>query len=98
MVKNPGWDRGDHHRKRIGVALGGGVVRGMAHVGVLSVLKEANIPIDIVSGTSAGAIVAACFCSGMESSPIERVCLEIYLVAAPTSCLARTRVWLALLV
>ena len=71
MVTNPGWDPGDHHRKRVGVALGGGVVRGMGHVGVLSVLKEANIPIDIVSGTSAGAIVAACFCSGMEPEQLK---------------------------
>ncbi|OGO35225.1 MAG: hypothetical protein A2W35_11010 [Chloroflexi bacterium RBG_16_57_11] len=43
----------------------------MAHVGVLSVLEEANIPIDFVSGTSAGAIVAACFCSGMESTRLK---------------------------
>jgi NTE family protein len=42
------------------------VVRGLAHVGVLSVLEEAGIPIDLVSGTSAGAIVGACYAAGLE--------------------------------
>jgi NTE family protein len=43
----------------------------MAHVGVLSVLEEAKIPIDYVSGTSAGSIVAACFCAGMDSCQLK---------------------------
>ena len=41
-------------RKRVGVALGGGAARGPAHIGVLTVLERANIPIDFVAGTSAG--------------------------------------------
>lgn len=71
LVENEGWERMGHQRIRVGIALGGGVVRGMAHVGVLSVLEEANIPIDFVSGTSAGAIVAACFCAGMDSAQLK---------------------------
>jgi NTE family protein len=52
--------------RRIGLALGGGVVRGLAHVGVLEALEEAGIPIDFISGTSAGAVVAACYAAGIE--------------------------------
>lgn len=44
--------------------MGGGVVRGLAHIGVLEVLVQAGIPIDVVAGTSAGAIVAVGYCSG----------------------------------
>jgi len=51
-------------RKRVGLALGGGVVRGIAHLGVLSVLVEAGVPIDCVSGTSVGALIAAAYASG----------------------------------
>ena len=51
-------------RKRVGLALGGGVGRGLAHIGVLSVLERAGIPIDYVSGTSAGSIVGAVYCAG----------------------------------
>ncbi len=53
-------------RLRVGLALGGGVVRGIAHVGVLSVLHEAHIPVDYIAGTSAGAIVGACYAAGMD--------------------------------
>lgn len=49
---------------RIGIALGGGVVRGWAHLGVLEVLQSAGIKIDLASGTSAGSIVALGLCAG----------------------------------
>jgi NTE family protein len=51
-------------RKRVGLALGGGVVRGIAHLGVLAVLVEAGVPIDFISGTSVGALIAAAYASG----------------------------------
>lgn len=51
-------------RKKIGVALSGGGIRGTAHIGVLKVFVENNIPIDFISGTSAGAIVAAMYACG----------------------------------
>jgi NTE family protein len=47
---------------RVGLALGGGVGHGLAHIGVLSVLGREGIPIDCVAGTSAGALVGA-FCA-----------------------------------
>jgi len=49
---------------RIGVALGGGFARGIAHVGVLNVLERENIPIHCIAGVSAGSIIAAAFASG----------------------------------
>jgi NTE family protein len=49
----------------IGVALGGGFARGIAHVGILKVLEEENIPIRVVAGTSVGALIGACYCSGL---------------------------------
>src|SRR5579864_3014616 len=51
-------------RPRVGLALGGGFARGIAHVGVLKVLVENHIPIDALAGTSAGAIAAATYASG----------------------------------
>jgi NTE family protein len=53
----------------IGVALGGGFARGIAHIGVLKVLEEEGIPIRVVTGTSVGALIGACYCSGL--SPAE---------------------------
>jgi NTE family protein len=60
----------EHARKRIGLALGGGVVRGLAHIGVLAVFQEAGIPIDFVAGTSAGSLVGASFCAGLDIEEI----------------------------
>ena len=51
-------------RPRLGLALGGGFARGIAHVGVLKVLVENQIPIDALAGISAGSIAAAAFASG----------------------------------
>lgn len=53
-------------RKRVGLALGGGVARGPAHIGVLAVLEREGIPIDCVAGTSAGALIGAAYCAGLE--------------------------------
>ena len=44
-------------RKKVGLVLGGGGAKGVAHIGVLKVLEEAGIPIDYIAGTSMGAIV-----------------------------------------
>ncbi|PYX47952.1 MAG: hypothetical protein DMG79_12965, partial [Acidobacteria bacterium] len=57
----------------IGVALGGGFARGMAHIGVLRVLEQENIPVRIVTGTSVGALIGACYCSGLSLSELEDV-------------------------
>lgn len=52
-------------RKKIGIALSGGAARGFAHLGVLRVLAENNIPIDYIAGTSAGSIVGAGVACGL---------------------------------
>ena len=49
---------------RLGLALGGGFARGLAHIGVLGVLEQNNIPVHCIAGVSAGAIVAAAYASG----------------------------------
>lgn len=48
-------------RKKIGLALGGGFARGLAHIGVLEVLEREGIPIDIIAGTSIGSAVGALY-------------------------------------
>lgn len=59
-------------RPRIGLVLSGGGARGAAHLGVLKVLEELHVPVDIVVGTSAGAIVGAAYASGMPVRDIEK--------------------------
>ena len=56
---------------RIGLALGGGFARGIAHVGVLRVFEQHRIPVHAISGVSAGAMVAAAFASGSNAAEIE---------------------------
>jgi NTE family protein len=51
-------------KKKIGIALGGGTMRGMTHIGVLEVIAENKIPIDYLVGCSSGAIVAAAYACG----------------------------------
>jgi len=57
----------------IGVALGGGFARGMAHIGVLKVLEQEGIPVRIIAGTSVGALIGACYCSGLSIEELEDV-------------------------
>jgi len=59
-------------RPRIGLVLSGGGARGGAHLGVLKVLEEMHIPVDVIVGTSAGAIVGAAYASGMPLPQIEK--------------------------
>ena len=58
---------------KIGLALGGGFARGVAHVGILKALEKESIPIHCVTGVSAGAIVAAAYASGTEPDEIGRI-------------------------
>ncbi len=58
---------------RIGIALGGGFARGIAHVGILRVLERENIPLHCVTGVSAGAVVAAAYASGATTDQIAAV-------------------------
>jgi NTE family protein len=62
---------------RIGLALGGGAARGFAHIGVLQVLEEQGIKLDVIVGTSAGSVVATLYASG--KTPAEMVNLAMTL-------------------
>lgn len=62
----------DKKRLKVGLALGSGGVRGFAHIGVIKVLKENNIPIDYVVGSSIGAIIGGLYCHGEDIEIIEK--------------------------
>lgn len=61
----------------IGLALGGGFARGIAHIGVLKVLEEASIPVQFVTGTSVGALIGAAYCSGLSAAEMEEIALRV---------------------
>lgn len=60
-------------RPRVGLALSGGAARGLAHVGVLRALEEHAIPIDVIAGTSAGALVGGVYAAGLPLDEIEKI-------------------------
>ena len=51
---------------KIGLVLGGGAARGYAHIGVLKVLEEENIPVDLIAGTSMGSMIGAYYAGGYD--------------------------------
>ena len=57
----------------IGIALGGGFARGLAHIGVLKVFEEEGIPISFVAGTSVGSVIGAAYCSGISAKELEEI-------------------------
>src|SRR5215831_16311803 len=61
----------------IGIALGGGFARGIAHIGVLKVLEEEKIPLSFVAGTSVGALIGAAYCSGLSTAELEEVARRV---------------------
>jgi len=65
----------DSERPRVALVLGSGGTRGIAHIGVLRALRQHGIPVDLVVGCSAGSLVGALFCSGMEQDKMERIAL-----------------------
>jgi len=64
-------------RPRIGLVLSGGGARGFAHVGVLKALEAARVPVDVIVGTSMGAIVGGLYASGMTADDLEREILAV---------------------
>ena len=69
--------KGDFHRlarrlcgKSVGLVVGGGGARGLAHVGVIRALEEAGIPIDIIGGTSIGAFIGAVYAQDADVVPM----------------------------
>ncbi len=60
-------------RPKVGLALAGGFARGIAHIGVLRVLRDAGIHVDAVAGTSVGALIGAAYCAGTPLEEMERI-------------------------
>lgn len=68
---------GAAHRPRIGLVLSGGGARGAAHIGVLKVLEQMNVPVDAIAGTSMGAVVGGLYASGLSARDIEKIMTSI---------------------
>ena len=63
-------------QQKIGLVLSGGGATGLAHIGVLKALEEYNIPIDYITGTSAGAFVGSMYAAGYSPEQIEKYILS----------------------
>jgi NTE family protein len=63
-------------RKKVALVLGGGSARGLAHIGVLKVLQQNNIPIDFVVGTSIGALIGAMYCLELPMQKAQEIALK----------------------
>ena len=66
-------------RKKLGLALGSGGARGIAHVGFLQALDEAGIKADFVTGCSMGSVVGACYCAGVSVASMKERALKLKL-------------------
>jgi NTE family protein len=62
--------------KKVGLALGSGSAKGLAHIGVLKFLQENNIKVDYISGTSIGAMIGGAYAAGIDAYHIENIALS----------------------
>ena len=62
---------------KLGLALGSGAFRGLAHIGVLDVFLQEGLPVDMIAGTSFGAVVGGVYAAGMEPGEMERRACEL---------------------
>ena len=67
----------ESRKRKVGLALGSGAARGLAHIGVLEVLEKEGIPIDLIAGTSVGAIAGALCAQGKDASEIKNLVLGL---------------------
>lgn len=65
-------------RRSVGLVLGGGGARGMAHLGVLRALEERGIPVDVVGGASIGAILGGAYAMGMDAERLTLLCKDSF--------------------
>lgn len=65
------------HGKKVGLALGSGAARGLAHIGVLKVLEREGIALTAIAGTSIGALIGALYASGVSVERMEEVALNV---------------------
>ena len=64
-------------RKKVGLALGTGAARGLAHIGVLEVLEKEGIPVDMIAGTSMGALIGALYAQGEDIEQVKNLAVEL---------------------
>ena len=84
---------------RLGLALGSGSARGLAHIGVLKVLDREGIPIDMIAGTSIGALIGGAYAAGVAPQEMEDIALSFDIerlvsladIAKPTTALVNGR-------
>jgi len=69
-------DSTDSPRKKIGLALSGGAARGLAHVGVIDILHKEGIHIDMIAGTSAGAVMGAIYAWNQDTNKMKEYALD----------------------
>jgi len=62
---------------KVGLALGSGAARGLAHIGVLEALEKEGIPIDMIAGTSVGALIGALYAQGKDISQIKNLAIDL---------------------
>lgn len=63
-------------KTKVGVALGSGGARGMAHIGVLKVLQQENIPVDFVAGSSMGSLIGVLFANDLPFEMVEQLAIH----------------------
>jgi NTE family protein len=80
-------------RPKVGLALGGGFARGLAHIGVIKVFESEGIPIDYVAGTSIGACIGAAYCSGVSAKELEEVAALLKFSHFARFSLSRLGLW-----
>lgn len=64
-------------RPKVGLALGSGGARGMAHIGVIKVLEEEGVPIDFIAGSSMGSLVGAFYASGINPEMMRKLAIHL---------------------
>jgi NTE family protein len=65
------------HRKKVGLALGGGYARGLAHISVIELLEKEGIPIDVISGTSIGSVIGALYAYKKDIFEIKKLAKQL---------------------
>lgn len=64
-------------KERVGLALGGGGSRGLAHIGILKVLEQERVPVDQIAGASVGALIGALYAAGVTTTQLETMARDI---------------------